>query len=117
MSREKVFENHIANYLKNVNGYIDLSSIQIQIDKDFHFISEHLFQFLETTQKELLDELNQIYGIGYREEILRSLKQEAQKKELWFIIRHGLVVKGKKIHLYIPKQRAFSKYRYHLINT
>jgi type I restriction enzyme R subunit len=108
MSREKIFENHIASYLEANHHYTVLKNENIT-DKDFHFIPEQIFSFIESTQQEVLEELNEIYGSGYREEILRTLKEETKKKELWFIIRHGLIVKGKKIHLYFPKPRAFQK--------
>jgi type I restriction enzyme, R subunit len=108
MSREKLFENHIASYLQANHRYTVLKKENIT-DKDFHFLPEHIFSFLEATQQEVLEELNEIYGSGYKEEILRTLKEETKKKELWFIIRHGLMVKGKKIHLYFPKPRAFGK--------
>ena len=108
MSREKTFENHIASYLETNHHYTVLKKEDVT-DKDFHFLPEQIFSFIESTQQEVLEELNEIYGSGYREEILRTLKEETKKKELWFIIRHGLMVKGKKIHLYFPKPRAFGK--------
>lgn len=105
MSREKIFENHIASYLKDKHHFLELSNSDLT-DRDYHFIEKQILDFLESTQKETLDELIEIYGSGAKQEILRVLKKETEKKELWFIIRHGLEVKGKNLHFYFPKPRA-----------
>ncbi|MCB1177976.1 MAG: type I restriction endonuclease subunit R [Leptospiraceae bacterium] len=108
MSKEKIFENHIAGYLKNNHSYRELKSSDIT-DKDYHFIDSQIMEFLESTQPDVLEELTEIYGSGVQLEIFRSLKNETEKKALWDILRHGIFVTGQKLHLLFPKPRAFGK--------
>jgi type I restriction enzyme, R subunit len=102
---ELKFQGHIADFLIREHKYGVLEQNEIT-DKE-HFIAEdHLWAFLQDTQREAIDKLADDYGTDARDEIFRALKAELRHTPLWVLIRHGLKVRGLEFHLYYPKPRS-----------
>ena len=91
--KEKIFENHIAAYLKDKHRYTALSAADCT-DTDFHFIASHLLDFIKDTQLAKYEKLQENYGSDADREILEALKTELERKPLWVIIRNNLPVRG-----------------------
>lgn len=103
--KEKIFENHIAAYLKDKHRYTALSAADCT-DTDFHFIASHLLDFIKDTQLAKYEKLQENYGSDADREILEALKTELERKPLWVIIRNNLPVRGIAFDLYYPKPRS-----------
>jgi len=102
---EKKFQRHIGKYLIREHEYAVLEQDDIT-DTEYYFTEDHLIAFLNATQKETFDSLEQDYGTDAREEIFKALKAELMVTPLWVIIRHGLKVRGLEFKLYYPKPRS-----------
>lgn len=103
--KEKIFENHIVEYLINKHGYQRLSAAN-STDKEFHFIPSYLLNFIYSSQSTKYDKLKQDYGADTDREIFEALKTGLQNKPLWVIMRNGLMVRGISFDLYYPKPRS-----------
>ncbi len=104
-NKETLFQEHICSFLEKEHKYIHLSKSDFT-DKEHHIIEKHLVSFITTTQAEKYKAIQENYGADTSREIIKSLKEELSKKQLWLIMRDGLEVKGTAIELYKPKPRS-----------
>lgn len=104
-SPEIDFQKHIADFLVREHKYSVLEQSEIS-DPDHCLAEDHLWAFLNDTQKETIDKLAEDYGADARDEIFRALKDELRHTPLWLIIRNGLKVRGLEFKLYYPKARS-----------
>jgi type I restriction enzyme R subunit len=102
---EKVFQNHVAEFLRREHGFGVLTMEEIT-DRDFYFAEDHLWEFLKKTQNETIERLEEDYGSDARDEVFKALRDELERRPLWSIIRTGLTVRGHDIKLYFPKPRS-----------
>jgi len=103
-NKETLFQDHICSFLENEHEYITLSNDELQ-DKDNHFIKSKLIEFIQKTQSEKYEKLQENYSTDADEEILKALRADALKKPLWLLMRDGLDVHGIKFELYKTKPR------------
>lgn len=104
-NKETLFQDHICAFLEKEHKYIPLGKIDFT-DKDYHIIEKHLVSFIQTTQPEKYESIQENYREDTNLEIIKALKEELAGKHLWLIMRNGLLVKGTKIELYKPKPRS-----------
>ena len=103
---EETFHNHICQYLQDTFEYRVLTAAEMT-DKDYYFVENHLFEFIEATQEETWKELQtNYYGSDTGLQIIKAIKAEVIYKPLWCIMRDGIEIKGKRIYLYSPKPRS-----------
>lgn len=102
---EKKFQRHVANYFLKKHHFALLE--ETDISDRVHYIAEnHLIGFLRKTQSETFKKLEDNYGADAPQEILRALRSELEKAPLWYLIRHGLPVRGLTFRLFYPKPRS-----------
>lgn len=102
---EITFQDHLAAYFVRHHGYAVLEQAEIT-DTD-HFIAEdHLWGFLNSTQKENLKKLADDYGTDARNELFKALRAELRHTPLWLLLRQGLKVRGLEFRLFYPKPRS-----------
>lgn len=87
--KEKDFENHIESSLIR-NGYVKGNASNY--DKVSGLDIESLFDFLEATQKEKIDLMRKHHKAKYKEDFIKRLDNEIQKRGLLDILRHGISV-------------------------
>jgi type I restriction enzyme, R subunit len=104
-NKETLFQDHICAFLEREHEYIPLSKSDIT-DKEYHIVSKHLIAFVKATQADKYASIKENYKTDTDLEIIKALKEELSKKQLWLIMRDGLLVKGTKIELYKPKPRS-----------
>ena len=102
---ERLFQNHIADFLQQQHGYGVLEQGDIS-DRDGYLVEDHLLAFIRATQAETLERLASDYGSDAPMEIVRALKEQLNKSPLWVIFRNGLTVRGHHFQLYYPKPRS-----------
>lgn len=102
---ELTFQDHIAEFLIREHKYPVLEQTEIT-DTEYCIAEDHLWAFLNDTQKEAVEKLAEDYGTDARDEIFRALKEELRHTPLWLIIRNGLKVRGLEFKLYYPKPRS-----------
>lgn len=108
-NKETLFQEHICSYLRDNHDFISLSNDElngIENLRDFHIIEKHLLQFIQKTQEEKYSQLKEQFSTDADIEIIKALKEELTRKELWLIIRNGLNVRGTEIELYKPVPRS-----------
>ena len=104
LSPELQFQNHISAFLVREHRYTTLE--QSDIDPDHGWYADGLWVFLQATQAEALKKLAEDYGADARREVFRALTEALRTHPLWWIIRHGLDVRGVRLHLYYPTPRS-----------
>ena len=104
-NKETLFQDHICAFLEREHGYTPLSKADFN-DKEYHIIEKHLVSFIKSTQADKYATIEENYTTDTDREIIKALKEEISKKELWLIMRNGLQVKGTKLELYKPKPRS-----------
>lgn len=104
-NKETLFQDHICSFLENEHKYIPLSKTDYT-DKEYHIIEKHLVSFIIATQQEKYESIEENFGTDTNREVLKALKEELTRKQLWLIMRDGLMVKGTHIELYKPKPRS-----------
>jgi type I restriction enzyme, R subunit len=102
---ELEFQEHIAEFLTRQHKYPVLEQNEIT-DTENCFAEDHLWAFLNDTQKETITALTDDYGIDARDEVFRALKNNVSHTPLWLIIRNGLKVRNHELKLYYPKPRS-----------
>jgi type I restriction enzyme R subunit len=102
---EIAFQNHIAAFLVREYGHAVLEQSEIT-DTEYCLAEDHLWAFLNDTQKETIRKLAEDYGVDARDEIFRALREEVRHTPLWLVIRKGLNVRGLELKLYYPKPRS-----------
>ncbi len=104
MGVEKDFQKHFENFLGNVHKYEKYSNNDIT-DKDYYFIESDIIDYIKKRQPYDYRILENNYGDDATGEIIRALKEELDRKPLWIIFRHGLVVREIKFDLFdrIPR--------------
>ena len=102
---EKLFQNHIAEFLSKQHGYTVLEQADIT-DRKYYFAEDQLMAFIRATQRSALARLESDYGSDAPLEIMRALKEQVEKAPLWVILRNGLTVRGHHFSLYGPKPRS-----------
>ncbi len=102
---ELTFQEHIAAYLVREHGYPVLEQDEIT-DPEHCIAEDHLWAFLEATQKETSNKLAADYGTDARDEIFKTLRSELLRTPLWLIFRHGLQVRGLEFRLFYPRPRS-----------
>ena len=107
LSPELLFQNHIATFLVREHGYTTLE--QTDIDPDHGWHAAWLWAFLQATQSDALKKLTDDYGADARPEVFRALTDALRIHPLWWIIRHGLDVRGTHLHLYYPTPRSLAE--------
>lgn len=104
-NKETLFQDHICAFLEKEHKYIPLSKEDFT-DREHHVIEKHLISFIKATQADKYAVIEVDYTTDTDQEIVKALKEELSKKELWLIMRNGLQVKGTHIELYKPKPRS-----------
>jgi len=69
-------------------------------------LEKDLITFITATQAEKHDEIKENYKTDNSKEIIKALNDELTKKQLWLIMRDGLIVNGTQLELYKPKPRS-----------
>ena len=92
---EKGFEDSIEAVLLN-GGYKKRESKNF--DKELAIDPEILFEFIQKTQNKKWLQIQEMYGTGAKDEILRALDKELQKESMIHVIRNGFSVSG--VNLY-----------------
>lgn len=87
LPREKDFENAIESSLIQ-DGY--RQGFNENYDKVFAIDKKYLFEFLENTQKEMLENYKKSKGSNWEYEFLNRLHSELEKKGVIEVLRHGL---------------------------
>ncbi|MCB0463868.1 MAG: type I restriction endonuclease subunit R, partial [Flavobacteriaceae bacterium] len=72
----------------------------------YHIIEAHLIAFIKETQLEKYQSLQNNFGTDTDNEIIKAIKDELGKTQLWLLIRNGVTVRGTKLQLYKPKPRS-----------
>jgi type I restriction enzyme R subunit len=102
---EEELHNHICKYLQEHFKYRVLSAEAIT-DTECFFVESHLFEFIQTTQKETWNRLrDEYFGSDTGRQIVKAIKDELRVYPLWLVIRNGIALKDEKIYLYTPKPR------------
>lgn len=104
-NKETLFQDHICSFLENEHKYIPLGKTDFN-DKEYHILEKHFVSFIQATQADKYASIEENYGADTNREMLKALKEELTRKQLWLILRDGLVVKGTQIELYKPKPRS-----------
>lgn len=107
VSPELLFQQHVAAFLVREHGYTTLE--QTDIDPDHGWYADGLWVFLQATQPDSLKKLVDDYGSDTRVEVFKSLGEALRIHPLWWIIRHGLDVRGTHLHLYYPTPRSVAE--------
>src|SRR5947209_6743469 len=102
---EITFQNHIVAFIVREHCHAVLEQSNI-IDTEYCIAEDHLWTFLNDTQKETIRKLSEDYGADTRDEIFRALREEMLHTPLWLVIRNGLKVRGLELKLYYPKPRS-----------
>jgi type I restriction enzyme R subunit len=102
---ELKFQEHIASYLTREHGFCVLEQAEIT-DTENSIAEDHLWAFLNATQKTTLEKLTADYSTDAREELFKALRAELQHTPLWLLLRHGLKVRGLEFRLFYPKPRS-----------
>ncbi len=92
-------------YLVERHGYATLEQSDIT-DPDNVIAEDHLWAFLEATQKQSLDRLRRDYGSDTRDEVFKALRVELRHAPLWLTMRAGLTVRGVQLQLFYPPPRS-----------
>ena len=87
--KEEAFERHIEKELIKLHIYKKRSS-ETNYDKSTTFDKEILFEFLKTTQKEKLKELENIYGDALESRVIRRIDDEINKRGIIDVLRKGI---------------------------
>ncbi|MEI8048933.1 MAG: DEAD/DEAH box helicase family protein [Bacteroidota bacterium] len=102
---EEDFHIHICSYLGREFRYRTLSAADMY-DNEYHFIENQLVEFVLKTQPETWEYLHEThFGSDTGHQIIKCIKDDLRVSPLWFIIRNGIQLKGKKIYLYTPRPR------------
>ena len=104
-NKEKIFENHIRQYLVDQHQYRELTAADCT-DREHHFVFPHLVEFIKDTQLAKYNKLVENYGTDADDEIRKALVEDLLRRPLWVIIRNGLQVRGEEFKLYFPKPRS-----------
>ena len=104
-NKETLFQDHICAFIEREHNYTLLSKEDFT-DKEYHVIEKHLISFIKATQADKYAAIEENYNTDANQEIIKALKEELTKKELWLIMRNGLEVKGTHVELYKPKPRS-----------
>lgn len=104
-NKETLFQNHIAHFLETQHKYVVLSHDDLK-DREYHIIEAHLIAFIKETQLEKYQSLQNNFGTDTDNEIIKAIKDELGKTQLWLLIRNGVTVRGTKLQLYKPKPRS-----------
>ena len=100
--------NHICKYLEDYFSYRALAAPDLT-DKEYYLAEGHLFEFIQQTQAETWKYLQSNYfGSDTGRQISKAIKDETAFKPLWWIIRDGIEIKGKRVYLYTPRPRGNS---------
>lgn len=99
LPREKDFESAVESSLIQ-DGY--RQGFNENYDKVFAVDKKYLFEFLENTQKEMLQRYKKSKGSNWEYEFLNRLHSELEKKGVIEVLRHGLedILVGKFHFLY-----------------
>lgn len=87
--KEEAFERHIEKELVKLHKYRKRNN-ETDYDKATTFDKEILFEFLKTTQKEKLKELENIYGDALETRVIRRIDEEIGKRGIIDILRKGI---------------------------
>ncbi len=99
------FQQHLTDYFIREHGYGMLE--QSAITDTGHFIAEdQLWDFLQATQADTLQQLADDFGTDAREEIFKALRKELKQTPLWMLFRQGLKVRQLEFRLFYPKPRS-----------
>lgn len=86
---ERDFRDFIADYLVNENGYT-LRCAKSSYDPVHAMDSELLFDFLDSTQPDEMNQLHAIYDGGWREVVLNTISNEIANRGLVKVIWDGV---------------------------
>lgn len=105
-NKETLFQDHICSYLEREHGYQMMDAGSLGLDSEHHIAAAPLIHFIQSTQPEAYASLVENYGTDADTEILKKLNEEASKKPLWLLLRHGIDVRGTSLTLYKPAPRS-----------
>jgi type I restriction enzyme, R subunit len=93
-NKEKQFENSIESTLLG-GGYIKRDSSDL--NKEYIIDSELFFQFIQDSQKDKWQKLQEIFGSDTKEKILQAYEKELGLSSLIHVIRKGFTISGIKL--------------------
>lgn len=100
-TKESGFEQHIAQHLCLVNGYIESHHSKYNrtdcVDEDF------LFEFLESTQENEVKQLKAIHGSNFRSKILYRLNNQIKNFGIIEVLHKGIIDNNVKLKLFYDK--------------
>lgn len=102
---ELTFQKHIADYLVRMHKYGVLEQSDIT-DKDHSIAEDQLWAFLNASQADTIEKLQEDYGTDAREEVFKALRLELGHTPLWMLLRQGLKVRGLEFRLFYPRPRS-----------
>lgn len=85
---EQAFEEHVAKTLVKMHGYVLRESERY--DRDYAMDIDLLMQFLERTQSEKLEALEERHGDRYREKLIDRIDDELKKHGILAVLRKGI---------------------------
>lgn len=98
---EKEYQNFIVDYLENENGYVVRDAKHY--DRLLAMDSEILFDFLKTTQKDVLEKLEKKFKDDTKETIINYLNNQINNSSLLEVLKHGVEIANTKIELMYNK--------------
>lgn len=103
-NKETLFQDHLCAFLSAEHKYVKFEASRLTNAN--HIIEKDLIAFIKNTQPNKYEELQENFGTDADREIIKALELTILKKELWLIVREGLIVKGTKVLLYAQKPRS-----------
>lgn len=91
--REERFEKHIVDKLCELHGYVKRHDAQ-HYDRDKAIDEDLVWQFLQSTQSEVLARIKVRHGDGAQERVISQLVRDLNKRGVVDIMRSGIEVDG-----------------------
>lgn len=100
---EKEYQHFIMDYLAKHNGYRIREAKKF--DRLYAIDREMLFEFLQTTQKDAMDNLRKVYKGDLETTLVNLINTEVTKKRgsLLHVLKHGIEMSGETLHFMYTK--------------
>ncbi|MFW0108647.1 type I restriction endonuclease subunit R [Rothia sp. P7181] len=120
---EHDYQQEIADYLVTHQGY--RAGASISFNRHFAMDPDQLFEFLESTQPEIMEELAKVYKDELRPTLVSLINQEATKKggSLLHMLKHGLEIANQHLDLMYTRPATtfnpelFDKYEHNIFSV
>lgn len=95
--KERAFQTVVKEYLTAVNGYIEGTNQDYNVQ--YALDESQLFLFLEDTQPKSLEKLKEIYKGQYKQKVLFRLDNELKRRGMVDVLRNGIKDYGVQLDL------------------